>query len=76
MVQASEDVGGVVMADKARYGTPIAVRIPDDLAKRLDRLMPKLLKDPTLRTFGRVSRSSVVKLALLRGVVALEAEYK
>jgi hypothetical protein len=38
--------------------------------------MPKVAKDSTLATFGRVSRSSVVKLALLRGVAALEAEYK
>jgi hypothetical protein len=46
------------------------------LAKRIDRLMPRISKDSTLATFGRVSRSSVVKLALLRGVAALEAEYK
>jgi len=41
-----------------------------ELAKRIDKLIPKVLKDPTLGTFGRVSRSSVVKLALLRGVDA------
>ena len=33
-------------------------------------------RDPTLTTFGRVSRSSVVKLAILKGVDALAAEYK
>jgi hypothetical protein len=62
------------MAEK-RYGVPVTVRIPVELAKRLDRLKPKVGKDATLTTFGRVSRSSIVKLALLRGVAALEAEY-
>ncbi len=68
--------GGVLMVEKGRYGTPVAVRIPNDLAKRIDRLMLKVGKDPTLATFGRVSRSSVVKLALLKGVEQLEREYK
>ena len=63
------------MADKGRYGTPVAVRIPDDLAKQIDRLIPRITKGPTLGTFGRVSRSSIVKLALLRGVAALDQEY-
>lgn len=76
MVLSNPAVGGLLMVEKGRYGTPVAVRIPNDLAKRIDRLMPRISKDSTLATFGRVSRSSVVKLALLRGVAALEAEYK
>ena len=64
-----------LMAEK-RYGVPVTVRIPAELARRLDRLKPRVGKDPTLTTFGRVSRSSIVKLALLRGVDVLEAEYK
>jgi hypothetical protein len=64
------------MAERMRSRTPLSVRIPDDLARRLDRLVPKIGKDPNLAALGRVSRSAVVKLALVRGVAALEAEYK
>jgi hypothetical protein len=60
-----------LMAEK-RYGVPVTVRIPAELVKRLDRLKAKVGKDPTLTTFGRVSRSSVVKLAILKGVEVLE----
>ena len=74
MVRAAIEV--VVMAEKERSRTPLSVRIPDDLAKRLDRLVPKMHKHATFSTIGRVSRSSVVKLALLRGVEQLEAEFK
>jgi hypothetical protein len=64
------------MADGARRGVPISVRIPPELSKRLEKLVPKLAKDPGLTTLGIVTKSSAVKLALLRGVAALEAEYK
>jgi predicted transcriptional regulator len=64
------------MGERAKSRTPLSVRIPDDLARRLDRLVPKIAKDQNLAAFGRVSRSAVVKLALLRGVAVLEAEYK
>jgi len=75
MVGGAAALAEELMAEK-RYGVPVTVRIPAELAKRLDRLKPKVGKDPTLTTFGRVSRSSIVKLALLRGVAVLEAEYK
>jgi len=65
-----------VMGERTRNRTPLSVRIPDDLARRLDRLVPKIAKDQNLATLGRVSRSAVVKLALLRGVAALETEYR
>ena len=63
------------MAERMRSRTPLSVRIPDDLARRLDRLVPKIGKDPNLSAIGRISRSAVVKLALSRGVAALEAEF-
>jgi predicted DNA-binding protein len=53
----------------------VSVRIPPELARRLDRLVPKLAKNQALTTLGIITKSSVVKLALLRGVEALEAEY-
>lgn len=66
----------VVMAERMRSRTPLSVRIPDDMVRRLDRLVPKVAKDPNLAAWGRSSRSAVVKLALLRGIAALEVEYK
>lgn len=66
----------VVMGERMKSRTPLSVRIPDELTRRLDRLIPKIAKDQNVSTMGRVSRSAVVKLALLRGVAALEQEYK
>lgn len=67
---------GVVEMPESRRGTPISVRVPPDLAKRLDRLVPRVSKDKSFSTLGIITRSSIIKLALLRGVEALEAEYK
>lgn len=64
------------MGERLRSRTPLSVRIPDELTRRLDRLIPRIAKDQNVSTMGRVSRSAVVKLALLRGVAALEQEYK
>jgi hypothetical protein len=64
------------MPESARRGVPISVRIPADLARRLDKLLPKLAKDSAFSTLGVINKSSVVKLAILRGVEALEAQYK
>jgi hypothetical protein len=50
--------------------------VPPELAKRLDRLVPRLAKDPAFATLGIINKSSVVKLALLKGVEALEAQYR
>jgi hypothetical protein len=39
-------------------------------------LIPKIAKDPSVATLGIVMRSTLVKLAILKGVEALEAEYR
>ena len=52
----------------------ITTRLPADLVERLDLLVPKLRRDPSLRAFGRITRSTVLRLALERGLVVLEAE--
>jgi hypothetical protein len=54
----------------------LAVRVSPELLKRADRLIPRLSRDPAVTAIGNVSRSTVVKLALMRGLAALEAEYK
>jgi predicted DNA-binding protein len=63
------------MAEGSRRGVPVSVRIPPELSKRLEKLVPKLAKEPAFTTLGIVTKSSVVKLALLRGVEVLEREY-
>jgi hypothetical protein len=73
MVCKAPAAEGLLMASER--DVPISARVPPDLAKRLDKLKAKLERDPTVRTLGKVNRSMVVKLALLRGVEALEAQY-
>jgi hypothetical protein len=59
-----------------RRGVPVSVRVPPDLAKRLDRLVRRIAKDPSVGALGIINKSSVVKLALLKGVEALETQYR
>lgn len=73
---AARLVEGVEDMAQSRRGVPVSVRVPPDLAKRLDRLVPKLSKDRAFATLGIINKSAVVKLALLRGVEVLEQEYK
>ena len=54
----------------------IALRVSPDMEQRVDALLPKLAKDATLSAVGRVTRSTVLKLALSRGLEVLEREYK
>jgi hypothetical protein len=54
----------------------VTVRLPEEWLKRAERLVAELRGDATLRATGRISRSSVLRLAVLRGLEALEAHYK
>ena len=51
----------------------VNMRVPKDLLKRIDRLIPKLAGKGDFAAF-RVSRSAVLRLAIQRGVEALEKE--
>jgi predicted transcriptional regulator len=55
--------------------TQFSVRLPADLVKRLDKMEAKLAKQPDMAAF-RVTRQSVLRLALMRGLDALEEEHK
>ena len=57
-------------------GTQIALRIPSQALKRADALIPKLARNTTISALGHVTRSTVMKLALMRGLELLEQEYK
>ncbi|MBN1961709.1 MAG: hypothetical protein JW841_12260 [Deltaproteobacteria bacterium] len=55
--------------------TQIAVRIPHDLLERADKLVKPMSKRADLRVWGgKVSRSNVLRLALLKGLEVLEKE--
>jgi hypothetical protein len=52
-----------------------ALRIEVQMLKRADLLVPHLAKDPLMRAIGQVSRSSVLRVALAKGLIALEREH-
>lgn len=54
----------------------VQVRLPGDLLARAEALVPVLTAAvPDLRAWGPVSRAAVIRVALLRGLDALEAEH-
>lgn len=55
---------------------PMALRIAQEILDRADALIPKLAKSPELMAGGsEVSRTTVLRLALLRGLDVLEREF-
>jgi hypothetical protein len=52
-----------------------ALRIEVQMLQRAELLVPHLAKDPLMRAIGQVSRSSVLRVALAKGLVALEREH-
>lgn len=54
--------------------TPL--RLPPELLKRAERLLPMVAADPRVSLLGRVSRSTVLRMALISGLDALEKQYR
>jgi hypothetical protein len=54
----------------------LVLRLPADLVEKLDQLLPKLAADPQLAAWGRPTRSSVARLALITGIEELEKSGK
>ncbi len=52
----------------------VTIRLPKGFLERTEKLAKKLAADPTHSTPFRVSRAAVLRMALLRGVEALEAD--
>jgi hypothetical protein len=52
----------------------VSIRVPRGFLERVEKLARRLAKDPRHSTAYRVTRASTLRLALLRGVEALEAE--
>jgi putative intracellular protease/amidase len=57
--------------------TPLSLRIPDSILARADELIPLLADDPDLSMIvgGKMTRSTVLRVAILRGIKALEADF-
>lgn len=51
-----------------------AVRLPVGLLERAEALAPTLRRDPSAVAIGRFSRSAAVRVLLLRGIEAAEAD--
>jgi hypothetical protein len=54
--------------------TIITLRLPQSLVDRADALIDALAQDEEALLLGRVSRSIVLRLAVLRGLETLEAQ--
>jgi hypothetical protein len=54
--------------------TIITLRLPQSLVDRADALIDSLAQDEEALLLGRVSRSIVLRLAVLRGLETLEAQ--
>ena len=54
--------------------TIITLRLPQSLVDRADALIDDLARDEEALLLGRVSRSIVLRLAVLRGLEQLEAQ--
>jgi hypothetical protein len=53
--------------------TPL--RLPPELVRWADRLLPLMTRDPRVTAVGRVTRSSVLRMALVQGLECLERQY-
>lgn len=54
--------------------TIVTLRLPKSLVERADALIPQLREDEQMVVVGRVSRSIVLRLAVLKGLAALEEQ--
>ena len=53
-----------------------ALRLPSDLLERADALVERVAADPERAGTGMVTRSDVLRLALVRGLTTLERKYE
>lgn len=53
----------------------INVRLPAELLELAEEMIPLLQEDDQLRLAGRISRSSVIRLAVFRGMQELRKAY-
>lgn len=64
------------MKERRIPGKPISFRVPPEALRRADALTPRIARNRTVAALGGVTRSTVLKLALMRGLDVLEQEFK
>lgn len=60
-----------VAADKK-----LSLRVTPDVLKRADALRAKVARDAKVIPLGKVTQSTIMKLALIEGLAVLEQRYK
>jgi hypothetical protein len=58
------------------FEKPTQLRLPRDLLERAEALVPVLADDPEVRALGRLTKTAVLRLAVLHGLEALEKRYR
>jgi hypothetical protein len=56
--------------------TPTQLRLTHDLLERADALIAVMAADPEVRALGMPTRTAVLRLAIARGLQALERQYQ
>ena len=51
------------------------LKVDKEIIERAEALIPRLKADPELSALGRISVSSIIRLAILRGIEVLEKQY-
>ena len=72
---AAADLEALMADDSERFDYNLGLKVPRSVLQRAEALRPKVAQDKAYRATGRVSRSAVIRMALLKGLEALEAEY-
>ena len=54
----------------------VPVRLPDAVVERVDALVDRLATEDAGQALGRLSRSAVLRLAIVRGLDVLESEHE
>jgi len=57
------------------HNQQVMLRVSKDILSGVDHLIPKIQTDPELAAWGRVTRSSVIRLAILHGLKVLQEKY-
>jgi hypothetical protein len=56
-------------------GRLLAFRVPAEAIRRADALRPRVARDPSVAAVGRITRSAILRMALMKGLEALEVQY-
>ncbi len=71
-----EEVAVVKRTKVPLSDTPLSVRVPLGIVKRLDALIRPIATDAAMQGVTGITRAAVTKRALLEGLAVLEARYK